>query len=114
MKSGRYETSIRAFKIERVVGWYDIWTGDLPFSQFTLKVVECEDGSYLASPNAFFKSNDGIEYCCGTGKTVEACVLDAITAFYDEIKKHKTIESVSESEFVWLCWTPFGATSLNF
>lgn len=96
------------------MGWYDVWTGDLPFSKFTLKVVECEDGSYHASPNVFFKSNDGIEYCCGMGKTVESSIRNAITAFYEEITKHKAIESACESEFVWLCWTPFGATAAIF
>lgn len=82
MKSGWYETSRRPFKVERVAGWYDIWTGDLPFSQFTLKVVECEDGGFRASPNVFFKSNDGIEYCCGIGNSIDASVLNAIAAFY--------------------------------
>ncbi len=40
----------RLAKIEKVVGWYDVWTGDLPFSKFTLKVVACVDGGFMASP----------------------------------------------------------------
>lgn len=114
MKSGWYDLSRRPFKIERIAGWYDVWTGDLPFSQLTLKVVENDDGSFRASPNVFFRSNDGIEYCCGTGDSIEASVMNAISTFYGEIEKHKAIASVSETEFVWFCWTPFGTTPFTF
>lgn len=110
MKSGWYSTDTRSFKIESVVGWYDIWTGDLPFSHFTAKVVQKVEDSFYASPNVFYKSKEGIEHTCGMGKTVDDAVISLVNNFYREIRKHRPIEEVEESDFVWLCWTPFGAT----
>ena len=110
MKSGWYTTDIRSFKIESIVGWYDIWTGDLPSSQITAKVVQTVDDAFIASQNVFFKSKDGIEHTCGIGETVNESVVILINNFYREIEKHKAVDEVEESDFVWLCWTPFGAT----
>jgi len=110
MDSGWIQSKRRKVKIERVVGWYDVWTGDLPFAKFSLKVVECVDGGFQASPNVFVKSKDGIEYTGGFGNTVAKAVLDAIDRFYDEVEKIAPIDQISEEEFTWPCWTPCGPT----
>jgi hypothetical protein len=44
MKSAWVEAKRGKVKVEQVVGWYDVWTGDLPLAKFTLKVVESVDG----------------------------------------------------------------------
>jgi hypothetical protein len=110
LESGWIKTRRRQVKVEKVVGWYDVWTGDLPFAKFTLRVVANESGGFQATPNVFVKSSDGIEYTCGVGSTVSGAVRDAIDRFYDEIEKFTTIDQVTEDCFAWLCWTPFGAT----
>jgi|GEM_PF-2019214 hypothetical protein len=110
LESGWIKTRRRQVKIEKVVGWYDVWTGDLPFAKFTLRVVENESGGFQATPNVFVKSGDGIEYTCGIGSTVSEAVADGIDRFYDEIEKVTTIDQITEDCFAWLCWTPFGAT----
>ncbi len=111
MESGWYPTARRLAKIEKVVGWYDVWTGDLPFSKFTLKVVACVDGGFMASPDVFVKSQAGIEYTCGFGSTIQEAVVDGTNRFYDEIEKVSSVDNVTEDSFVWLAWTPFGIES---
>ncbi len=113
MESGWYNLKRRKTKVDRVVGWYDVWTGDLPFAKFTVKVIESADGGFFASPNVFVKSNDGIEYTGGVGATVQEAVLDCTNRFYDEIEKVSPIESITEDAFVWLAWTPFGIDSTD-
>ena len=29
----------RKYQIEKVIGWYNVWTEDLPFALLTLKVI---------------------------------------------------------------------------
>jgi hypothetical protein len=109
MNSAWIETKRRKVKVERVVGWFDVWTGDLPFAKFTLKVVENVEGGFTASPNVFIKSKDGIEYTCGVGESSTEAVTDAINAFYQEIENIAPLNEITEDAFVWLCWTPFGS-----
>jgi len=110
LESGWLKTRRRQVKVEKVVGWYDAWTGDLPFAKFTLRVVENDTGGFQAIPNVFVKSDDGIEYTCGFGSTVSEAVVDAIDRFYDEIDKVASVDQITEDRFAWLCWTPFGTT----
>ena len=76
LESSWIKTRRRQVKVEKVVGWCDVWTGDLPFAKFTLRVVENVTGGYQATPNVFVKSNEGIEY---TGDR-----------FYDEIEDNSS------------------------
>ena len=112
MDAGWYETTSGRFKIDKVVGWYDVWThGNLPFPKITFKVVETPKGSYIASSNVYVRNNGVIEYNCGVGKDVQSAVLNGIESFYGEVEKLESSTGVKSevSDFVWMCWTPFGA-----
>ena len=110
LESSWIKTRRRQVKVEKVVGWYDVWTGDLPFAKFTLRVVENTTGGYQATPDVFVKSSEGIEYTGGFGSTIPEAVADAIDRFYDEIEKVAAVDQITEEGFVWLCRTPFGPT----
>ena len=86
LESSWIKTRRRQVKVEKVVGWCDVWTGDLPFAKFTLRVVENVTGGYQATPNVFVKSSEGIEY---TGDR-----------FYDEIEKVAAVDQITEECFV--------------
>jgi hypothetical protein len=115
VKPGCYEIDGRRHHIEVVVGWFDVSTADLPFAKITLKVTQNETHAFLAYPSVFVKRPDGIEYTMGIGKTIDEAVLDGVKATYNEIAKVQELvgRQLTHDDFVWMCWTPFGATPFS-
>lgn len=116
MESKKITNEYGTFDLERVIGWYDVWTVQyLPFAVFTIRVVASISGGFQASPNVVVRNSESncLEYTCGVGATVEIAVTNALSAFLGEVeaqRNNRVDRELLDEDFVWMNWTPFGET----
>lgn len=104
MNSGFYEFDGVRLKIERTVGFYDVWTmGLAPFPFFVIKVVERATGGFQAIPNVSVRNaTDGsCEYVCGLGATADEAISSAIQLFFKELQERAAVRELTEDSFQW-------------
>jgi hypothetical protein len=93
--------------IERVVGIFQVGPPleRLPFPSFKVKVLEREDGSFLAVPNVAPLGSDGHpSWEAGSGTSVGEALEDALRAL---VRLLDELRPSTESDFGWSDPTEF-------
>lgn len=107
------ETKHGRFFVEPVIGFFDVSTfNDLPFGNWTVKIVLSSSGSYHARPNVVVVNSQTkcVEHICGIGDSVDEALMDSIDLFMSEVHKqrlNKADGELEKSDFVWLNWQPY-------
>jgi hypothetical protein len=104
MEVGRIDVDGQSFRLDKVVGVYQLWTmGLLPFPTVTIQVTLRGVQDYLAIPEVVIRNPDSgeLEHTCGLGTTEEGALTDCIDSFFSEVKKYSAVRELAEQDFAW-------------
>ena len=86
--------------IDKKIAEYRIKSNKVPHEDFKIKIIEKQDGSFLAHPNIAVISKDGFpDYICGVGGSIEDALEDCYNYFIDNFSNR---DNLTVDDFVYV------------